>query len=268
MTSDQGPDRYRGYVPALTCVARPFKASDRPWVASGLLIEANSNLCFVTAGHALAELKRSAAANACTNVRLADGYFATSIPIDMAQVRCFIDDDVTGMDFGFMFLNPNQVANLRANPNFRSFSPDAIIGVDALRARFGALGEIKIVGYPRKWAKYSLPSQGPDGVRVQTSFRAVEIPVGEFGTGNLFDEYVDRAPLGYFEREGLFAHISMDAGSPDDVLDDLEGVSGGPVLEDDNGKLSVIGIQVDWLPALKIVRFIPIADVQLSIKRP
>jgi len=234
-------------------------------VFTGFLLRLALLDLWVTAGHVIETIRELLEHPRVRIIRagLLDGYQqegATTIPVPLADLPLFS----TGapLDFGTIALRKAYVAPIIGNPRFRPLTPVVWKNHDRAQAE-----GFYIVGMPAKWVEVREIGARPGEVLRKATMSIACIPVERIQPNS------EAEPKDFWSHEGAFygrlLPVAYDDGTP---LDDIAGMSGGPVFSierTDEGQFRyyLFGIQSAWLPASRIIRAAPIAQVADLIRR-
>ena len=206
---------------------------------NGTLIRIKGAICFLTAGHVLAQLKATLDNDKVDleSVVLADtftkGHIADRpIPFDLKNARFhFIDDDDEGLDFGVIVLDPYYVRLLAKN-DVVAISED----------HWTRQSTVQFDGY----AMLGLPQEFTSAL-VSASGQGTVSPT-MFGVRKLPSPPEDIKPTRYPRFVG-----EIDRELP---LESLKGMSGGPIFGfrfDADLRYWIVALQSSWIPDRRIV---------------
>jgi hypothetical protein len=220
---------------------------------SGFLYEHRGFLFWITAGHCLdeiGEIRQHPKVEVVvarwhdkgSNIKAAD-----AVPITLSSLG-FVTAGAHGYDVGAVLPSLNAQMLFRAGGRAIPFTPESWIGANATQRQ-----GYYILGYP---------DEARDDIRVETddahflNFMAKAVSLAT--ALDLPPDHFTEPPEFWGKTDSLYGRIELTDEHGIEVLEKIEGMSGGPVVSVDREQGGVryrlVGIQSSWLRQSRIVR--------------
>lgn len=235
-------------------------------VYAGLLLDHGETLVWLTAGHVVDELRTILAsptfklsaiawldefdAKNAENVRL----HRTDIPMNSWRAA--------GLDVGVILPSELDTGNIRKN---NGVSPvNSVIWENLKQAKPEGYYAI---GFPRPWSKHEQKLLSNKQILHTINADLICLPLEEVSPPVEFSEDPK-----WSNKEAFYGKILPFTDDPTFEMDDLKGLSGGPILSverDSRGRIGyrLVGIIDSWAPAQSIIRAEPINQISVAVEK-
>ncbi|MCJ7543357.1 MAG: hypothetical protein MUP47_02135 [Phycisphaerae bacterium] len=230
---------------------------------TGFLLQLGDLVFWVTAGHVIDRIQELLAH---PRVKLHAASFnddfphpsASNVPVPLGDLAIYRDKAV---DFGAVFLRPGYATPLLANSSIKPLTPEIWHAHEKAKP-----DGYYLVGIPSQWCEVEEIARSDKGVLVVDRARLVCAPVERI------DPEDCREGDGFWgDPKAFYGKVLYVWKSRAEKLDDIAGMSGGPILsiertQQSRLKYRLFGVQSVWLPGRRILRAEPISRVVDIIK--
>jgi hypothetical protein len=227
---------------------------------TGFLLEYNGKVLWLTAGHVIDNLSQALSSPnfSLSVMRWIDDFDvpgAEAIPVNHSQLKMksWTSD---GLDLGAIIIPFLESQNLLANNNVSIM--EERVWKNLMQ---GSPEGYYVIGFPRTWNE--LNEKPIEGNKILRSIKAdlACLPIKNIKPPiNMEDDSF------WKKQEAFFGELLPFPDAPNLKVENIEGMSGGPILsiertEDHKIAIRLVGIQSSWKPTLGIVRAEPIEAI-------
>ncbi|SRR5258708_4208654 len=230
----------------------------RKVIYSGVLIENNGILLWLTAGHVIDELREAESKSEITleSLQWVDTFeeIGPAGIISVGKNRQMYSFTDKHTDIGIIKIFGLEAMNIRSNENIRPIDGESLSNFRQIHPE-----GYHLVGFPNELA-------GDNGGAFEASFLCLPVQKTEYNDN--WRTYESRSDGSWNDPQDFYGQILSFAENLNGQPDSIKGMSGGPIFAIERNKLHVnklfhrlIGIQSRWVPTTRTIRAEPIDQI-------